>query len=64
MQDQRKKSTETMDPTRRNTSRRLLLGGGAVGIAAAAQSGWVKPVVDSALLPAHAVNTVLEYTTG
>ena len=64
MQDNKKSPVGEADQTRRSTTRKMLLGGGALGVAAAAQSGWVKPVVDSALLPAHAVNTELAYTPG
>ena len=42
---------------KRTTTKKILLGGGVLGVAAASKAGWVKPVVNSTLLPAHAEST-------
>lgn len=42
---------------RRSAVKKVLAGGGVLGGAAITSSTWVKPVVNSVLLPAHAQGT-------
>lgn len=51
MSDTQKKTT---DGDKRDTTKKLLVGGGIVGAAAITHRQWVKPVVEVAVLPAHA----------
>ncbi len=49
----KKSNARPQDISRRTAAKKVLIGGGIIG-ATVAQDKWVKPVVDSALLPVHA----------
>lgn len=57
-QGSKKKKT---DVQKRKTARKILLGGGVIGAAAVTSKQWIKPVVESTVLPAHADVSNPEY---
>ena len=57
---QRGKKKKT-DVEKRQTARKILLGGGVIGAAAVTSKQWIKPVVESTVLPAHADVSEAEY---
>ena len=62
-QDLEKKASETLEQDTRKARRRTLAALGTGGVAALAKSNdtWVKPVVDSVILPSHAQTSLATF---
>lgn len=53
------KNNNTDNPQRRNSIRKLLVGGGVIGASQVLPDSWTKTAVNSIILPSHAQTSVV-----